>query len=457
MQRLLSLKPSIGFQVIDSLPSALLIVDANGNVFYCNKRFEQIVDMPLSKLAGKPIASLPWTTPSGLQHHIKQRIIHEDYELPYLTTSISPGNPSNGNKKRYHVMFLSTIHHEEQTYLPISFEDLSEHDELKDIVSYLNEYNESIIESSQMGVLVTDRMGTITKINKAHELITGKSKEETLGKTLYVDYASQADNRLQDAFHEVIEHGKTFVFRNYKYISSRKGVVYLDIRMTPLEHPSEGILGMVELIDDVSKEFRLERELRKQKRGLEEKINELHVSYLELGKVNRQLASLIDIERLMAGDGQWKSNLSQLLKSLISMTGAHLCAIRAWDENDQSFAYLFEMHASPSRPPDSVQHLDPLFDEISAQKTHFHTVNARELPNEFVSLPKAFRQQYSCYASLPLLTSYRQAPPSSLVLFSQNDWKLSNLDVDLIKAIAHRIQLLLYISYLQHEARQVAA
>lgn len=353
-----------------------------------------------------------------------------EHKTQYLSIRIAPIKTKHGQIKGT----VQTIY------------DATQEVELKNIIQDLNKYHEGIIESSPTGILVTDLLGMITKVNKAHEHITGKQRNETIGKILYQEYASDADSKIRKAFHEVITKGKTFTFHHYEYISSRKGKKYFDIRLGPVQSKDKEIIGMVQILEDVTKEVKLQHELQKYSENLELKIQELNSSYIEIGRVNRQLASLIDIQKVFPYHQKNLPIIKHVIESLAVITGAQYGVLHFWNEVQRAFTFHFipARNKIISLSEEDCEMLRPYFYLAYKQKKQVDVQQISQKESENVPhLPR--EKNITSAVLLPIDTHNKRK--CAVGLFFDKKRSFSNLDIEFIKAFMNRIETLLFVSY----------
>lgn len=323
----------------------------------------------------------------------------------------------------------------------ISFDDVTETVELKNMIQYLRDYNERIIEASPAGILVTDTTGTITKVNKAHEQLSGRGKEEIIGRTLYKDYAANAPQNMRDAFLDVVTSGKTRVFRYQIYPSARRGIQYFHVRLAPLKDENEHIIGVVQALDDVTKEVKLQQELRQYTKDLEEKIQELNSSYLELGRLNRQLSSLIDIGKLFPLQGASFASMGRIIESISTILGAEFSILRSWSHESASFnRYIIHgKNKTAIATPEELSKIDHFFRLFQKNKSFINILQlSPKQIKQFQAIPS--EKEITSLAAINLDNDEKSSQHDALLFCFNGKADFTNLDIELIKAFIERIE-----------------
>jgi PAS domain S-box-containing protein len=196
-----------------------------------------------------------------------------------------------------------------------------------------NEASASVLDSSPIGILVTDREGFITFFNTTQELISSKQKEAVLGKKLYHDYARRGAEPFRVAFRKAIDHGETSVFKRCRYEGSQ-GIQYLDVSLGPVKDVQGRITGVVQILNDVTEKAALEEKTLEQNQALTSKVKELEEAYNYIGKVNRQFSSLIDINNTISSKLSLDKILDFVVRSAAMMTKSRLTTLRRLANNN---------------------------------------------------------------------------------------------------------------------------
>jgi PAS domain S-box-containing protein len=189
------------------------------------------------------------------------------------------------------------------------------------------EASNSVLDSAPIGILCTNREGIITYFNSSQESISGKSREQALGKKLYVQYAARNADELRSAFLNAINHGKTSFFKQRRY-ESQNGIQFFNVLLGPVRDNQGRITGAVEILQDVTDKTELEQKLVGQNRELTTKVKELEDAYNYIGKVNRQFASLIDVNNTLSTQMSLEKILDFIVRSAATMTKARLTTLR---------------------------------------------------------------------------------------------------------------------------------
>jgi PAS domain S-box-containing protein len=204
---------------------------------------------------------------------------------------------------------------------------------IKEQHQQISESSVSVLNSSPVGILVTDRDGIITFFNATQETISGKQKEEVLGRKLYHNYAKRDAEPFRAAFQKAIDHGETSMFRRCRYEGSQ-GIQYLDVSLGPVKNVQGSITGVVQILSDVTEKALLEQKAIEQNRSLASKVKELEEAYNYIGKVNRQFSSLIDINNTISSKLSLDKILDFVVRSAAMLTKARLTTLRRLANNN---------------------------------------------------------------------------------------------------------------------------
>ncbi|MFO0704939.1 MAG: PAS domain-containing protein [Candidatus Andersenbacteria bacterium] len=206
----------------------------------------------------------------------------------------------------------------------------------------------SVVGSCPVGILVTDRQGYITHFNGIQQKISGKSAEQVIGKRLYYDYAYRQADEFRQAFMRAIQVGETAHFARRRYESSN-GLQYLDVTLAPVKDEHGRITGVVQMLEDVTARVDLEEQLRAQNRDLTTRLKELEEAYEYIGRVNRQFASLVDINTTLSSRLSLDKMLDFIVRSAAMLTRARLTTLRLLDGEQLKLAAQFGLDGSATK------------------------------------------------------------------------------------------------------------
>ena len=190
----------------------------------------------------------------------------------------------------------------------------------------------SVLGSCPIGILVTDKEGYITHFNTVQEKISRKKAKDVLGKRLYHEYAYREADEFREAFSQAINKNETAFFSRRQYKSSN-GTQYLDITLAPVKDEHGNVNGVVQILEDVSARVDLEAKLREQNRTLTTRLSELEEAYTYIGRINRQFASLIDINTTLSSKLSLDKMLDFIVRSAAMLTKARLTTLRLKNNN----------------------------------------------------------------------------------------------------------------------------
>ncbi|ACR78738.1 MULTISPECIES: ATP-binding protein [Kosmotoga] len=129
----------------------------------------------------------------------------------------------------------------------------------RNLSDYYRNFVSNILQSLESSIIVCDRDGKITEMNRRAEELFGLSREKCLGVPLKTvcDQLSE----LHSLIAEVLKVGETVTLSDHRLEDFNDRI--FDIRITPLVNKrSEEIIGIILSLDDVTERFNLEKELR---------------------------------------------------------------------------------------------------------------------------------------------------------------------------------------------------
>ena len=131
----------------------------------------------------------------------------------------------------------------------------------------LKEFNESIVESINIGLLAVDLDGRVTRCNSALEQMLGVSREESIGLKVKDLFAEDFGETLRQVLGKA-GWNLTELRHIYKlHTATRAGrSLVLNIALAPLRADSQGRTGTLVVLEDVTSRMRLEEQLQQREK-----------------------------------------------------------------------------------------------------------------------------------------------------------------------------------------------
>src|SRR5256884_1519081 len=131
----------------------------------------------------------------------------------------------------------------------------------------LKEFNESIVESINVGLMAVDLDGRITRLNSALEEIVAADRQEVIGKNVEELFAED----FADTLHQVLGESGWHLIQTrqiYKmHTTTRAGrSLVLNIAIAPLWADSQEQTGALVVFEDVTERLRLEDQLQQREK-----------------------------------------------------------------------------------------------------------------------------------------------------------------------------------------------
>ncbi len=170
----------------------------------------------------------------------------------------------------------------------------------------------SVIEQSLEGIFLFDSEGFIQYVNPAVETITARPPQTMIGANIQTLESLEPNKKLYDAILKAITHGKVNAGRFlYKRMD---GVIFeIDLTIWPIYDSGGAIISYAALIQNVTHEMQLERQLRQAQRM--EAIGTLAGGIAH--DFNNTLASIITCSEMAMDDAQPGGTLQELLDVIL--------------------------------------------------------------------------------------------------------------------------------------------
>ncbi|MGI8788274.1 MAG: ATP-binding protein [Pyrinomonadaceae bacterium] len=130
-------------------------------------------------------------------------------------------------------------------------------------LALLKEFNESIVESVNVGLLAVDETGTITRCNSTFEEMLDLSRDETIGKTVEEIFDESFALNLENILGKSRWH-LTEIRNAYKMLTTnRQGkTLILNVAVAPLRSVSQNQTGAIIVLENVTSRIKLEETLQ---------------------------------------------------------------------------------------------------------------------------------------------------------------------------------------------------
>ncbi|MBD0369312.1 MAG: PAS domain S-box protein [Pyrinomonadaceae bacterium] len=131
----------------------------------------------------------------------------------------------------------------------------------------LKEFNESIVESINVGLLAVDLEGRITRCNSALEEVLGINRDEAVGHFVEDLFAEDFGETLSQVLGQARWHTAELrrIYKLHTATSKGRSLV-LNIAIAPLEADSQGRTGSIVVLEDVTTRMRLEEQLQQREK-----------------------------------------------------------------------------------------------------------------------------------------------------------------------------------------------
>ena len=131
-------------------------------------------------------------------------------------------------------------------------------------INRLMEHNESILESSNIGIMVINSAGKIMNWNRALEEIHTSSRNEVLGRNVVEIFPVHLSRHILDRMSSNLR-GEERMYR-YTFINRGGSRIIVNIAISPLEQKADSPAQYVVTFDNVTEQVKLEEKLLRQER-----------------------------------------------------------------------------------------------------------------------------------------------------------------------------------------------
>lgn len=259
--------------IIDNLLDSVVITDANGCITRTNKSFLQMLDYEEETLLGKDMAELSPQNEeiykSTTEEFVEINKEFLDYRKTCMSRLVEEGKLLN--MKNYYIRKDNTVVPTENSMASLFnktgdyigtvgiIRDITEIQKAEKENKETRAFLETVFDTSTDGIMVTDRIGCIVRINKAVEQMLGFREDELLGKyTLELGPDSEVHQIIRERMiGNLLEKGHV---KNWKTVwHTKDGSLYpVEVNITFLKDLEGNVSGAVAVIRDVSEKNKIE-------------------------------------------------------------------------------------------------------------------------------------------------------------------------------------------------------
>lgn len=323
----------------------------------------------------------------------------------------------------------------------------------KSQTAHLNHYYQGIIENTLAGIMVADKDGVIQTVNPMMAKIANRERDKLIGQIVHKDVLRHADEELREAHARALE-GEATTFEEKKYMRNN-AKIFLDILVGPLRDPNNEIIGTVHVVIDATEKVNLGQVAARRKQALHERLNDLQDAYGYIGKINRQLSSLIEIGDVMSSQQSLKDTLEYIVRSAAMVTKASGVALD-----------LKSLQAGPERSKANYKHSeywiyprDPRAIDINRAPEHGidrrivfidmkqqDTFNVETSSERWMEVVRQWKPPLSLLVVVPI--AFQDECVGSLTLYFRDPKEFSTLESNLLIAMANQAAVALNVSTL---------
>lgn len=243
-------------QIFDAVQDSIIVHDLDGRFIYLNENAWKTRGYTYEEMMGMTLKDLDAPAYVSGHHDMMKTAMEEMREQEHIKIRVEH-LCKNGDRLPVEIYAkLITLH--DKLYVLSSIRDISEQLIAEEEIAKLSK----VVEQIDDGVVVTDRSGHITYVNRAFTEHTGFTKEDTLGKTHSILKSGKYDNQFYKNLWKIILHGD--VFRVTMVNRKKNGDLFYENKtITPLKDEKGIITGFVSSGKDVTLETKMNQDMER--------------------------------------------------------------------------------------------------------------------------------------------------------------------------------------------------
>ena len=293
--------------LIDTIPSPIFYKDINGVYLGCNTAFEAYIGRPKIEIVGKTV------------YDVAPEDLADKYHKADLALLLAPGVQSYEASVQYADGIRHNVLFTKATFFDAEGKIAGMVGVMIDITARKRAEAESVrlvtaVEQLAEGIMIADTNWIIQYANPAFERISGYDRDELIGQHTRILKNDHYDRAFYKGIRETLAGGEVWL----GHVQERKkdGTLYdVEALVSPVRDEAGNIYNYVSIHRDITREVRLERELRQSQKmesigtlagGIAHDFNNILTSiigYTEMAQTRVQEGSLV------------KRNLDQVLRS----------------------------------------------------------------------------------------------------------------------------------------------
>ncbi|HOT74190.1 MAG TPA: sigma 54-interacting transcriptional regulator [Candidatus Wallbacteria bacterium] len=276
---------------MEHIPEAVYIKDENSRYSFVNKAFEKLVSAKTEDILAKSSFDFfDHEMAEKFSEQDKKIINSEDSEGKTLETEVDLTS-KNGNK--YIVRKFKLFGSGSSSILGGIAFDVTERKNLQNELIKNERKYRHLVELANEGYLKTDKDGIIAFVNKRLCEITGYSKNELMGVSIFQYTNKQNSETWKNAF-ERCKNGFQSDF-TIAIKSKNNQTVHLKVTASPIFEENGPFTGILSLITDFTKEIELEKEINLTRQKLLDEY-----SYFEIYYKSESMKKIIETLQVVA-------------------------------------------------------------------------------------------------------------------------------------------------------------
>ena len=328
---------------------SIMFTETVGYVTKVNKHFLEMLGYSEEEVVGKFVAELTPTNEGETYESVTGELVTIDKDFLDNTQQLIEELLTTGKVVNWEAYYLR----KDNKVVPIEQNIVCLYDqkgERKGAVSIIRDITErkitendsrktresldNLLESSLDGIIVSDNVGNVTRVNKAFLQLIQFDEEDVIGKHVMelsvmtegtydsttgelVDISEDFFNTSMEMTAKLYEEGKVSNWESY-YLRKDKKIVPVEMQIAHLFNEKNDTIGSVGITRDITDRRRVEKELAQYREGLEDLVKERTA---ELSETKDYLDNIIEnsLDGIIIGDST--GNIVRVNDSLLKLLG----------------------------------------------------------------------------------------------------------------------------------------
>lgn len=294
-------------KVIDTITDSICTINRNLEIISSNITFADKVGMPVDKVKGENFKDLIQNFEKKLLKNFNCCLLHENLLVKKCFNEgqyIEKECCCLDKNKQEHFYQLSAFPSADNNgnifQVVITIKEITEEKNREEKIRQLSNFNQRILDTSPISILVLDNSGFIIAANQMAKRLMDKPEQPVVGTKLLAQPEIKENPEIMNLYSSLFKNGESFYYSNLGYRrEGEENISYFNIIAVPLFDQNKKIEGAISMALDNTEAVIAKQKLEELNRDLEKKVI---ARTRELDIINKKLFNAIELKSKFIAD-----------------------------------------------------------------------------------------------------------------------------------------------------------